>query len=353
MEKIFKSKIKKFIFRNKLFSLLLLFNILYFSSQVNWYHVLHDSKHAVGYILGQIGIEKYKHYTIKKSKEPLVIYFDKEKSTIINPRVDIWDLNSYKHIDMDNSLILPPRIYKWGGKLYNLTNEGCYYLVDFKKEISRYVIIYKKDVLSLMSSISWLVTHGNKDEFKSFSEKIKKLKTKKLSLTCGPVSTFASKLLNKYHIENRIINFLTIDQWNTYDNGHVLIEVKINHRYVLFDLDNNLYFGLRGKKLKAKDFLDKIDFNLLKFRKLSKDSYVDTNGFYYNKINYIGFADYINNHIRKWYQRVMQVPIIIKNGIYYVGLNNKKYKDNILKYIPNAIILNKDEFFKKFYRGKQ
>ena len=306
------------------------------------------AKQSIKRVLGEIGVKKYQQ-NIPIDSRNLVIYFNKEKSDTLTPLEN--NSTKYKHFSNDE-LIFKPTIYKFGGELYDLTQEGLYYMVDFKQGVAHNVIIYNKNIYSLLSSLSWLVVHGTNDDGKSFETNYNNILHSKLSLTCGDISSFVSTLLNRLNIENRVVNFVTMDKKNSYDNGHVLIEVKIDGKYTLFDLDNNQYFMQGEKALSAKDFIGFKSWDSLKLIKLSNDNNVDAQHFSVGSISLHGFIDNVNNHIKKWYKRVMQVPMISEEGVVYMGLSNKKDVGDLLKYYPNAVILSRDEFNKKFY-GEQ
>ena len=333
---------------NKPFIILLIINIVYFTITIDKHQMIVYTKESIKRVLGEIGFRKYQQNLPIESKN-LVIYFNRENSYIIS---DIEkkgiDSNSFSK----DKLIYKPGIYSFGGELYSLNKEGLYYMVYFKENISSNIIIYNKDIYSLLSSISWLIVHGTNDDSKSFKTNYHKIFNHKLSLTCGDISSFVSTLLNRLNIENRVVNFVTMDKKNSYDNGHVLIEVKIDGKYTLFDLDNNQYFMQGEKALSAKDFIGFKSWDSLKLIKLSNDNNVDAQHFSVGSISLHGFIDNVNNHIKKWYKRVMQVPMISEEGVVYMGLSNKKDVGDLLKYYPNAVILSRDEFNKKFY-GEQ
>ena len=139
-----------------------------------------------------------------------------------------------------------------------MTREGYYYLVDFNSNINKNLIIYKHNIFSLLLSLSWLHVHGTKDRLLSHEERIKKIANNKLSLTCGDISLFIQRLLQQKGIERRIASFLTMEQWNTYDNVHTLLEVKVDEKWTLFDIDNNRYFMYKNKEMNLRDFFEDI-----------------------------------------------------------------------------------------------
>lgn len=221
-------------------------------------------------------------------------------------------------------------------------------MIDFVNNQNRNFIVYKKDLFSLLSSFSWLHSHGSKDKEYVFLKKYEKLKTKKLSLTCGYISTFVSQILNKYEIPNRLVSFITMDKWNTYDNGHALIEVKIGGKWILFDIDNNRYFLHKKEPLNLKSFLEKkIDWREVEYKYLSTDHNLDAQNFGNKKLSYHAVADYINNDLNNWYKRVMQCPMILKDGVFYIS--KEKFSKKLLQYYPNLKVVPQGIFIQKFY----
>ncbi|WP_107930128.1 hypothetical protein [Campylobacter concisus] len=239
-----------------------------------------------------------------------------------------------------------------GGAEYNMTREGYYYLVDFNSNINKNLIIYKHNIFSLLLSLSWLHVHGTKDHLLSHEERIKKIANNKLSLTCGDISLFIQRLLQQKGIESRIASFLTMEQWNTYDNVHTLLEVKVDEKWTLFDIDNNRYFMYKNKEMNLRDFFEDINWDDIKFVFLSSDENLDTQSFSSDGINYYGVADFIYSDIKTWYKRVLQILIILENEKIYIALKDTQYKDRVLAYYPNALIMTIDEFNKRFYGEK-
>ncbi|CUU85500.1 hypothetical protein [Campylobacter hyointestinalis] len=164
------------IFKNKPLIVLLLLNILYFSFDYDT--VYNETKNNIKFILGEIGIKKYK--TIKKydsdNSDNLVIFFSGSKAIKLEV---LDDMKSRNLLDENSDLIIPPNNYIWGGGSYNMSTEGYYYLADFNRGISRNFIVYNDDVKALLSALSWLHVHGNLDEKLSKIDMFKKMMTKK------------------------------------------------------------------------------------------------------------------------------------------------------------------------------
>ena len=104
--------------------------------------------------------------------------------------------------------------------------------------------------------------------------------------------------------------------------------------------------------MNLRDFFEDISWDDIKFVFLSSDENLDTQSFFSDGINYYGVADFIYSDIKNWYKRVLQIPIILENEKIYIALKDTQYKDRVLAYYPNALIMTIDEFNKKFYGEK-
>lgn len=103
---------RKFFLTNKPFALLLALNVFFLLYQVNYHNLYNELKVNVKYILGEIGIEKYKKEDLKLDKTPLVLYFNMGNSFVV--------AQSDKHkkavsLNTDSNLIIVPGFYSWGG----------------------------------------------------------------------------------------------------------------------------------------------------------------------------------------------------------------------------------------------
>ena len=57
-------------------------------------------------------------------------------------------------------------------------------------------------------------------------------------------------------IESRVVQTLTVEDWNSYNNGHTMIEIYRHdfNKWVLYDLDNNAYFSANQIPLSLLEF---------------------------------------------------------------------------------------------------
>ena len=279
--------------------------------------------------------------------DPIVFYAFLEKIQIIN------ELSDEGGTKLPDELVIPKGKYIFSGKTYNLDMEGIYRFTNPGK-FNKQRIIFKNDIDALLSSIAWIYSHGNKDDEKSYSDILTKAKNEKVFATCGSISNWSVQFLKKYKVKSRIVAVLTLDEWNSYDNGHILIEVfreELN-KWVLYDMDNDAYFTNNNNPLSLLEFMKYVKDDKYEINFIAKKNDVDTSNFVDKKNNYdYGFlieARFLDeNTRRKWYKRVFQVPMIIDGGDSYFFNNEKKEK--ILEYSSFYKFLDEEKFLKRFY----
>lgn len=233
-----------------------------------------------------------------------------------------------------------------------MTQEGLYCYANHNLNMNLNTIIFQKDVITLISSLCQLTSHGYLDEKITVDEKKQKILKQKLSLTCGYTVVFVSDILNEYGIENRIIYLLTSKDINGYSDGHIVLEVKINGEWILFDLTLKRYFKYKKKYLNCLLLTEKdIDFKSLKSISLSsQNDLIDSqNSIYTNGVNYNFLSNYTFNHVEEYYDRVYQIPIIRHNGKLISSFKNESFSKRVLEFYPDAIIVNKNIFKKELY----
>jgi hypothetical protein len=249
--------------------------------------------------------------------------------------------------DITNSeeIILKKGIYCFKGLKYNLSSEGLFRIFDFHNKLSRQIIVYEYDIFKLLSSFAWVVKHGNGDD-KYYPDSLDVLKkiliNSSLSLTCGPLSIFFGKILNELGIENRLVRFSRDSNFNGFDDGHILLEVRIGKKWSAVDLDNNNIFMTPDLQT-----LSALQITLQPTNLQSRLRIADDEGDYLNfrdgTLNYGFYAE--SQNINTWYEQIMRVISI--NGKYFCP----KYKDcsGFQKNNPSLELVTEAEFVKLFY----
>lgn len=252
-------------------------------------------------------------------------------------------------------LIIPKGVYSYSGKSYNLRKQGVYRFItpEIKNEQR---IVYSNSIDTILSSIAWISIHGNRHDKLDFKSLQQMAKSSKLSLTCGPISKMAVTILNSLGYDARFVMGLTLDKWNTYDNGHSLIEVfRTDYdKWVVYDLDNNCYTSYDGVPLSIIELSNHIKVNKpFDIIKIAIDTKLDIGYGNSDKYNFSFFSELIissDKTLKNWYSRVLQVPLIKSNGLYY--FHDEKSSKRVLKYSKHFVkVDNFRTFYSKFYKN--
>lgn len=261
-------------------------------------------------------------------------------------------LGKLQGLPLPGNLIISPGVYKIYGKRYLFEKEGLYRVI-YPGIANEQRIVYENNLDALLSGICWIVSHGNRDNGKSFNDLMCKAMESKLILICGDVSTIAHSILTNLGIQSRLVIGLTLDKWNNYDNGHTLIEVYKNKKWVVYDLDQNVKFKDAAKELCLIEWISKIPSNNYEIEQLSSDTRISILGFKdKNAFDYSLLSECLccEKQLRRWYQRVMMIPIIQKGACFYFT-SPKQFQSKIESYSSNYRYVDRGEFMSRFYQN--
>jgi hypothetical protein len=215
------------------------------------------------------------------------------------------NLNSKK---IPDKLIIPSGKYTYAGNTYNLLDEGLYrFMLPLEKNEQR-IVFDGKNINSLMSAVAWIYSHGNSDNLKNIEELNSKSLNSKIFGTCGTISAWIQVILDSNNIKSRIVQTLTLDDWNTYDNGHTMIEVYNDdlQKWILYDLDSNSYFSKNTIPLSLIEFIDAVKHDNYQIHILANDTTLDVSNFLAkNNYEYAFYAESVfanENTLKIWYE---------------------------------------------------
>lgn len=282
----------------------------------------------------------------------------KEDFKRIGTRVFYYSFDSFQEVssemkknsslDLRDSLIVKPNKYTIANISFNFGKEGLYRVLKPDGSI-RHVIVYQGDMYQLLSSICWIVTHGNEHNKLDFNGKLEKAKEGKLFLTCSKVASFANIILERNQFKSRIVQTFASKGINGYDDEHVLLEVfdKNAGKWVLIDLDNNVWFKHENMGLSLVEYKAALDSSKrFSIEKLSNDAAVDISNFKERGKNFYGIISENvmgNENLIRWHKRVMDIVTI--NKVFY----NEQTIDFMAKNKPEYSFKNHNDFLKEFY----
>ncbi len=289
--------------------------------------------------------------SLRVEDEPLVFYLNGTKVL----RVDKSRLAGQRPKPLPDQLIITSGTYSFAGGSYRLQKEGLYrFLLPGRTNLQR--IVYETDIDSFLSAISWIHSHGNSDAQRSEEELTEKALHSKLLITCSEVSRWGKYLLASRGIKSRLVGGVTLEKWNSYDDGHDLIEVWRSkwQKWVLYDLDNSNYFIHRqnARPMSLVEFVKAVPDNHYEIIHISSPAPLDAGNFKSREgYDYAFYIEAILSNIRKWYMRVMQVPLIYDDAEKKFFFYDVRFSQRVRLHDPNDKFIPENEFMKKFYSG--
>lgn len=262
-------------------------------------------------------------------------------------------------VNLPQKLVIPPGVYRVHGRTYNLKQEGLYRFF-FPCKDNQQRIVYRRDRLALISALSWIQTHGNRDSWKDVKALKKQALTEKLIITCGCISNFAYHVITGLGISCRCVGSFTLKDLNTYNTGHVFIEIKLNRKWTLADLDIGVLFRYKGRRLSLIEFARHAKTGQYKMEPLNASTPISTccfkdrsktDGYDYGLWMETYFCGSVA--IRKWYRRIMMVPYIDERDILYMTTKKNSDIETAKRYWDICKFLECEEFINKFYKDNK
>ena len=250
-------------------------------------------------------------------------------------------------------LIRPPGVYfiTFFGKTYKIKagKTGLVRLVAYPE--ARQFIIWDRSepqaTLKLCCLLALLLKHGIQDNILSFKDKMTQVQQRHLLMNCGYTALFVKEILKQHGIRSRIVTSLRKNNINSYDNGHTILEVLINGRWMLVDFNTkNLFLNQQKTKyLNALEYWEQLPN--IHYEKLT-----------YMHSSYAGDATGAfliekkcssKKEREKDFQTMFGYIAIESNGGYLFFCEDKKYAQRIRAYSKTYKTANRELFIKTFY----
>lgn len=151
---------------------------------------------------------------------------------------------------MPSGMVWAPGNYLIDGVYYDCTAPGLYEFWNEATNVTRKRIVWGTDTHALMSAMSWVTCNGRGEENMAIGTKTFHAMTSHIRALCQRTCEWVKAMLDSPASLNqaRIVRCLTSETPNNLVDGHVLIEVKVNGNWVLYDMAmGNTYGGLSLK----------------------------------------------------------------------------------------------------------
>lgn len=289
------------------------------------------------------------------SDDAIVYFANGSKVSLVLPLNKFGNFSSAS--GLPNHLIIKPGLYEYYGNLYRLDTPGVYRFMKPYKDNSQRIVFKKgEDVQVLLSSLAWIITHGYRDDAKSFNQWMQIAKTRKLSLICIKVAELTRQVLTQEGYRVRLVQTATLEPRTGYNDLHVMDEVYIPKykKWVLFDVDNGVYFTHKGNMLSLLELIKYAQKKDYRLNFIANDTRLDIANYYVmlknnNRYSFAFLAEWIDADLKLWYKRVVQVGIINTPKKAYFTTDNETVKRYVTKYYPWFTYMPKKRFINIFY----
>lgn len=303
--------------------------------------------------MGQYLARKKNARKIRVSDDPAVAFFhhvDQRKANFLAHTSETGDA-------LPGSLVVPPGIYCFCGASYPCDYSGLYRFSKPQRANRQRVVYANDDPINFALSLSLLSIRGNRDDCLSEHKLRDEAGKRLLSLTCGPLSRFCITVLQSYGVSCREVGVHTLEQSNSYNNGHTLVEVwdPGKDSYVLVDVDKKCLYKEHGRHLNLIELVHSYKSgNHPEIVCAANASMVDftnfverSSGFNYQFLEMANYSSGVQMHANN--SRLSQVPIIYCDNRPYLCSWNADVNDKFMNIYPDAAFLSVEEFVSKFY----
>lgn len=200
-----------------------------------------------------------------------------------------------------------------------------------------------------MSALAWLTAHGTRDDLLSTAELIETAKRRTLSVTCGTVSHLAAFIARRAGVQARVVATRARTLLNGYDDGHILLEVLQSGRWVVYDLDANaMFLSTDGVPMSLLELSEAVRWCTYAIERLGAQPGVDIGHFRMDDYDLNFYATYMfgtQEQLRKWYDRILIVPILIDGDGYWTSSELVADQE-----VENVQAVGREALVKRFYR---
>lgn len=263
--------------------------------------------------------------------------------------------------DLHWQLVIIAGNYLFQNKLYNCTEPGIYRFVDPQHTTRQHIVLDRRNPVHSAQLLSLISIRGNQDDCWLPKMLERRAVRRFLLLTCGQNALFCHSIMCREGFKSRIVYSHTKDKLNSYNNGHVLLEVfsPLYQKFVVVDVDkkccyfrNEIPLSLYelSKAIVSNDQI-KYDFyspltavDLSNFKERSTD-------FNYGFIEYSFYSSFENLQIV--ISRICQIPMMMADGVMFACAWNILVESRLKEINSSWQCLTPTDFYARFYKGTE
>ena len=249
------------------------------------------------------------------------------------------------------NLIQKPSFNNFLSHTFDLRKPGVYRFYRLN-DISEQRLVGSTDFEILKKCIGNLWSYGFEGIIPTLKIEETDINKRVIIASCSDLSKIASNILKFFNINSRVIACYTLEPWGGQDDGHTLLEVQ-NKDKKWFLYDPSFGVCLKGKN----GYLNALEFNNY-IQKKKKFSLIKLPGSPNTKIYRHSHYDYCfwidprhhsDKFLKKWYQKIFQVPLYYSDQVFYFDSTLLNNFDNQRFLSRGFIAMNVSKIKRKFY----
>jgi hypothetical protein len=246
-----------------------------------------------------------------------------------------------------NTLIIPPGRYKNGGNTYNMTMEGLYRIFSMSNLQTAQHIVYMSDPVVIINGVQWLTTQSYVDDGLTNDQLTAKAQYSKVRTACGYSTLWCMSLLQPLGYQVRMVNAITAETFhNTTNDGHAMMEIYLNGKWVVFDFSYDIRFWKNGIPLNLKEVNENLPDGY-DIEQMTTDTSYDVTGLMLNgyslSVLFEPLADM--NLLRDYFSRVLEITLVTADGTCYYWDTRKQTEFTAWHYI----LMTQSAWMNRFY----
>lgn len=213
---------------------------------------------------------------------------------------------------LKSEFVHPPGMFQVDGNTFHLNNDGIYRFYRLP-DLSEQRIVCQNGLESLLRMVGYLWHYGNLHDSWHQDYVYHALCHRCVTLSCGPLARLTCRLLAQCGWQARPVTLLTLQTWNSQDNGHTLVEIFHPEMQIWFLYDPSFHrlFSLKNKRLNALELCQSISYQTISLEQLPGHQghtiFATANYSYDFWIEHRTLSD---QNLYAWYQRVAQLPLV-------------------------------------------
>lgn len=229
--------------------------------------------------------------------------------------LDIQSVNDGANIP--SGLFVSPGRYKAFGQTYDMNTPGLYRFFNYTDLTTIQRVVYSQtDPLPVISAMQWIFTQSYTDNTLTNDQLTNIAKYDKLRISCGKAVVYMTWLMPQFGYQARYAGAITQENWNYVNDGHAMVEIFMDGKWVLFDLAFNARFYRDGQPLNLYEVAS--DLSTVEVEYMAFDTSYDVSGLWYQGHS-LGalFEPMMSPELLKQYYARMLDSLIIQDGSTY------------------------------------